>query len=92
MDLDCSLTLGLGLGIGGGTTTRENDEMSVSQRNVNRPPLQYVSPGNVNGAPLQLDLFPLTPDSGSGTLTWKKKTSSSIGIFVPGLTIFKTNR
>eukprot|EP00253_Pinus_taeda_P020123 PITA_20123 len=51
MDQNCIADLSLHLGIGGGTAIRENDGIYVSQRNV-------------NGPPLQLDLFPVAPDSG----------------------------
>eukprot|EP00253_Pinus_taeda_P031889 PITA_31889 len=65
MDQNCIADLSLHLGIGDGTAIRENDGIYVSQRNVNVPPLQ-------------LDLFPVAPDSGRGTLPWEN-TSASIG-------------
>eukprot|EP00253_Pinus_taeda_P001932 PITA_01932 len=68
MDQDCSAGLSLGLGIADGTIT---DEMYVSQRNV-------------SGPPLQLHLFPSTPDSYRGTLPWEKTSPSIEAIGVGG--------
>ena len=76
MDQNCSrgLSLGLGLSTGTGATTSDKDHGNVSNRNV-------------NGPPVELDLFPLAPllpphRSGCGTLSWEK-TLRGISIFLP---------
>ena len=64
------MELSLGLSIGTGRkTTREKDREYASQRNV-------------NGPPVQLDLFPLAPFLPPG-----EKTLRRISIFLPSLTL-----
>ena len=84
MDQDCSTDISLGLSIGTeisiglslgtGTTTRDKDR-------------EYASQINVNGPPVQLDLFPIAP-----FLPPEEKNLRRISIFLPSLTLNYTNR
>ena len=48
---------------------------------------EYASQKNVNGPPMQLDMFPLAPFLPPG-----EKTLRRISIFLPSLTLNYTNR